>query len=97
MGSSGADGWFIGRDLQGEAAGALRVPFHWEGGSLSLLTSTLTVELHQPESQQEVERMLGILQTLLQPEPRFTTSAAEQTLLSVKFLKKPREELAAKV
>lgn len=60
----------------------LQVPsgchFTGKGGSLSLLTSTLTVELHHPEPQQEVERMLGVLQTLLQPEPRFTTSAAEQ-------------------
>lgn len=62
----------------------LQVPsgchFAAKGGSLSLLMSTLTVEFHQPEPQREAERMLDILQTLLQSEPHFTASATEQTI-----------------
>lgn len=71
--------------------------FHCEGGgSLSLLTSISTAELRHPEPQQEVERMLGILQTLLQPEPRFTTAATEQLSIG-EVPKTKRGELAAKV
>lgn len=58
----------------------LQVPsgchFAVKGGSRSLLMSTLAVELHQPEPQ----RMLRVLQSLLQPATRFATSATEQTL-----------------
>lgn len=50
---------------------------------LSLLTPVFTVQFHHCEPQQEVESTLSILQTLLQPEPHFSTSASEQMISEV--------------